>query len=333
MAIVTFEKTYEFFVNHILDGSGQTEDDQSRDMIWHIKNQLISWTNYPWDVDQSCGYTGSWQVGYDDYWPDYSALLWNSTGNDHAWCVLNAPTGGQLLLDCNGSSTRTDLMTVKWSPEGLFGAGTTTTAPTAVDEHTCYNQGSSWKNTSSVLTFQLHMIHSTDGEIDHVMFTYNATPFLYWVRQTVEGRVDGYTLPVVFAGVISTNLANSAMTYSRHVEQTYWKGKKSASGDGTGIFTCGLTHPITRDAPGDECGQIVTSANDISEAYVLYSIGIASFGAGLTGRHGYIVDQWMVPSALVTGSTLEEDPLLPTYELAVFANMALPWNGTVPVVS
>lgn len=334
MAILTFDKEYEFSVNEVLDGSGQTEDDQSRDMIFRIKDHLIGWTNHPWSVDQSSGYVSStWEVGYADNWPDYSALLWNSSGNSHAWCVLNSPMYGQMLIDCNGASTRTDLMTIKWSPESLFGAGTAAYAPTASDEMTCFTTGVKWKPWSAVATFQLHMIHATDGSGDHAFFTGNGVPFVYWGRHEVESPVDNYTLPEIFTAILTDSQTASAMTYSRHTEQLYWKGKRSASGDGTGIFTCGLTDAISRYATGEDCGQIVTGVNELSTTYMLYPLAVFSGSAGSLGRHGYVSDHWMVPSTLTTGTTIEQDPMSPTYEIAVFQNMALPWNGTVPVVS
>lgn len=333
MALVILEKTYEFAVNQVFTGSGQTEDEQKRYILWNCKDQMISWTNNPWTVVQSSGYTGSWQAGYADYWTTWEAVLWNSTGNNHSWCVLESVGGGQLLLDCNGASTRTDLMTVKWSPEGLFGAGTTTTAPTAPDEGTCYSTGVAWLPSLSVQTWQMHMIHSTDGEIDHVLWTYNGYNITGWIHQTASCPVANYTLNEVFCGIATNSLSANAMTFSRHMDQQYWQGKKEATGDGSGIFDFGLSSLVGYNGAWNDMAGLVSGPNGISGKYAMYPIGILSDSVGADGRHGELVDQWFVPTNLPTGATLEENPLSPTYEIAVFANMAFPWSGAVPVVS
>jgi hypothetical protein len=177
-----------------------------------------------------------------------------------------------------------------------------------------------------------HFIHATDGSADHMIICYNGVPFFYWAMCDVADRVDNYTLPGVAFGVSNSNVAASRMSYAIHTEQGYWGGKSNASGSAAGVFRFGLTN-LVMGTTGNDLGQLVPGMNSIAQQYALYPVGIMSLTAGLEGRHGRLPDMWMAPSSLSTGDSIEEDPANPTYELVVFGNIILPWNGTVPVVA
>jgi hypothetical protein len=333
MALVTFKKSYDFLVNQVIDGAGLGTHDFMKYQIWAIKNTLISYPNNPWVVLWSSDATSA---GAADYWTDWTKVNFHSGTNPHSWVVLDSFGGGQLLIDCKSSaSTREDIITIKWSNEGLFvGPGTVNVAPVATDEHVMLNTVN-WRPyvyDGDILPTQLHGIHSTDGEIDHIILTFNGTPFLYWGKQTVQCSVPNYDLKNIFFARTNNSLSTSRLSYGVHSEQQYWACKKNSSGDATGIFNCGLT-VMVGETTGNDLGQIVTGPNSPSGKYQFYPIGMMSLTAGFEGRHGQLFDQWFVPSSLKTGFTLEEDYDSPTYELAVFANMALPCDGSVPQVS
>ncbi len=331
MAIVPFEKSYEFFVNHQF-GSGMTEMEQNAYVFWKIKDRLINWTQGAWSVHSSSD--GSSNVGAADYWLDYTTdILWNETGLAHSWVVLERPDGAQLLIECRGPTTRTDYITCKWSHEGLFTGGSLTNPPSAADQQALLDRNQ-WYDTAGPRTMYMHLIHATDGSIDHMLLTYNGAAFFYWCSQTVLSPVDNYTLHNVFFARENTGVTSYRTTYAMHTEAQYWAGKKSVTADSEGLFRFGLTTLIGNSAgtPND-MGALVPLANSISGKCVLYPIGIVSMSVGYEGRHGRFADHWMAPGSLATGTTIEENPLSPTYEIAVFPHMAIPWDGTVPVVS
>lgn len=332
MSIVTLNKSYDFLVNQVIDGEGLDTHAFMRQPIWEIKNTLVSYPNNPWTVLWSSDATSA---GATDYWVDATAVVFHSGTNPHSWVVLGSYAGGQLLIDCKSSaSTREDIITIKWSNEGLFvGPGTVNVAPVAADEHVLLN-AVQWRNyvyDGDILPVQLHGIHSTDGEIDHVILTFGGVPFLYWAKQTIQCRVTNYNLGNIFFAHTCDSVNTSRMGYGSHTDQQWWAGKKDYSGDGTGIFSCGLTNFVGSST--NELGSVLPGANTFSGYSPLYPIGMMSMSAGYEGRHGQLVDQWFTPSSFSTGFTFEEDKDNPTFELAVFGSMLLPWNGTPPVVS
>lgn len=331
MAVVTLQKSYDFNVNQVITGAGLDLHEFMRYTIWKIKDTLVNYANNPWVVSYSSDATSA---GAADYWTDWTKVHFHSGTNAHSWVLLDSYAGGQLLIDCKSTaSTREDYLTVKWSNEGLFvGPGTVNVAPVAVDEHVLLNV-QQWRNyVYYIKPIQLHGIHSTDGEIDHIILTADSVPFLYWGRQTVQGPVPNYTLNNIFFAITNDLSSTSRMSYAAHSEQQYWSCKKSASGDATGMFKCGLT-VLVANTTGNDLGQVVTSANTMSGKSPLYPIGMMSMSAGFEGRHGYLVDQWFIPSATARGASYEEDPDSPTFEVVTFGDMAVPWNGTPPVVS
>lgn len=325
MAIVTFEKTYEFDVNHEI-GAGMGEAEFYGYVPWRIKDRLINWTNNPWTVALS---SNASDVGADDYWDDWTDLHWNPAGVAHSWIVLSCSQGGQLLIDLKATSTREDIIKVAWSCEGAYTEGTTLNAPTAYDEVALIDNDQ-WIDSYGPYLIQMHLIHSTDGQIDHILLTQSGSSFFYWCHNTVQCPVANYSLNNVFFSTASK--IGSRCSYSYHTDIQQWVGKASVTGDTAGMFRFGLTS-LVMGVTGNNLGQIITGANSLSGKYVLYPIGIMSMTVGVEGRHGRLADQWFCPSTLATGTTLEEVPGSPTYELAVFANMVLPWNGTSPVVS
>jgi hypothetical protein len=176
------------------------------------------------------------------------------------------------------------------------------------------------------------MIHSTDGEVDHIFVTYNGTPFLYWGAVTPTCPVAGYTLNNVFWARLNDDMGTQT-SLGRFVETPYWVGKIAASGDGTGLWTAQATALITGlSSSAYWFYNQSPTVNDFSNRYPMYPMGLYSETAGYEGRHCALPDMWLVKGPS-TGDTLEADALSPTYEFAVFGNLALPWNGTLPEVA
>ena len=332
MAMPTLEKTYEFFVNHNY-GGGMTDHEWSAYSFWKIKDRLVNWSSNPWTVVSSSNKS---IAGAADYWLDYTTdVNWGNAGYTHSWIVLERPTGGQLLLDCKANaSTREDYCALAWSNEGLFTGGSTTNCPTAADEQYFIGSATTYFNWSNgtAKASQLHMIHSTDGEIDHILMTYNGTAFLYWSAVTPICPVSDYTLLNLFWGRGNDTMA-AIPTAGNLLTTPYWRGKISASGDGTGKFTGQTTALITGYSSSAYwfINQSPT-VNDFSNRYPMYPMALYSDTAGYEGRHCSFSDMWLV-KGLSTGDTLEENALSPTYEFAVFNELALPWNGTLPEVA
>jgi hypothetical protein len=339
MAVALIEKSYEWIVNELLDPA-MGEQDQNAFVFWNMKEKLTNWTSNPWTVAGS-GDASAGAMDSVDRWVDYTTdLTWQRFGVPRSWIVLEHPNGQQILIDCwANADTRRDYIHFAFSGEGLFTGGSATACPTAVDGVELLPGGevtpgslSPWFDSAGPRAMYAHFIHATDGSADHMIICYNGVPFFYWAMCDVADRVDNYTLPGVAFGVSNSNVAASRMSYAIHTEQGYWGGKSNASGSAAGVFRFGLTN-LVMGTTGNDLGQLVPGMNSIAQQYALYPVGIMSLTAGLEGRHGRLPDMWMAPSSLSTGDSIEEDPANPTYELVVFGNIILPWNGTVPVVA
>lgn len=328
MALVTFEKSYDFLVDQTYN-TGATDEEQHARILFGIKDALLNFTA-AWSVLSSSDQV---LAGASDYWTDWTKILWESGTAPHSWIVLESPGGGQLLIDCNYSSTRSDLLRVVWSPEGIFTGGTINVAPTALDQEIMVNIADWMGGATTVLQYQMHMIQSTDGENLLIFIYYNGVPVLNWIMLTVNDPVDNYTVNQIFFAAGNTSLTGWMGSVSRLFELELWSAKKDASGDATGLFKGTLTMPVTCPTTISTplwAKDVIANANAFSGRWQLWPIGFASDVAGAVGRHGRIVDLWVPPANLGQGDTIEADSSNPTYELAVLGPLVVPWTGIAP---
>lgn len=327
MALPVFEKSYEFAVDQTFN-SGSTDEEQHARILFAIKDTLVNLTA-PWTVALSSDQSSA---GAADYWTDWTKIKWNYL-SAHSWIVLTSPGGDQLCIDCNYTSSRSDVLSLAWSSEGLFTGGTTVNRPTAVDESVFLDLEDWMGGATSVLQYQMHIVQSVDGDNTFIVIMYNAVPVMFWGFLTAQDPVDGYTLNRIAYAVPNTGTTGNTMSITGLFEQSNWRGKATASGSAVGKFSCMLD--VLASCPSDnstlnEIQQNISGANRFSNRWQLYPVGVSSLQAGLAGRHGRIADLWGINSGAANGDTIEADPLNPAYTLAKFGALIIPWTGLGP---
>ena len=187
----TFEKTYQYAMNQVMDASSTTNT--GKNIAWWIKAALLgsntlAWKDANgnsitptglWAVDSSCDGTtaGTAGDGVDRWGAAFTPanLNYNSEGSAHSWFVLKH-TGLNLFLVLNltGGTYQVSFSVSKTQPTG----GTTTNRPTAADEI----NPSLWRNLNVYPnggTMKTHIALATDGSAV-MMSTQDGQGYNYW---------------------------------------------------------------------------------------------------------------------------------------------------------
>lgn len=324
MALPVLEKTYTFSVNEAYGGVSAAADHTA--MLFAIKDRLTSYLSNPWVVHSSSNGVGG-SAGLGDYWLSTADLDW-SNGGVRSWIVLTMPNGGQVLLDCNGTSGPTErLLGVYYSAGGLYDASgaSTSVLPTATDENVIFTNGAWFAGQTIAQNYKLHFIHSNDGENSMVIGFHSGNNRFFMGSLKVQDPVAGWDYPHVFHMLTDANADH--MTYTRMRAQQLWYTRTTAAGIN---FVGGLT---CEGFLSDAIGQETVAVNVFSGDWPMAPMGFASTTLNARGRHGRIADLWYGPTALNSGDTLEENPGAPTREFAQFADIIVPWDGSVPLIA
>lgn len=337
MALPTKEKTYQFSVNRWTTTEATTTKDKDIDTMLWMKNTLLGWSSSPWTVYQSCdGVTAGTEGDGVDRWQDTGDIVLNTEGNAHSWFVWDLPVGScQLCFNCYNVSRTAQLV---FSPEGRFSGGTVTNRPTADDETVTTNQ--EWNDGNYVAPYQCvnHLISSTDGKFCCFFANRNHAVSSMWCFFEASDPESGWTAPYCFFRLDAQD-TETVPIYNALIGAQNWiyGGAKVAYTGGAGTtFSfkfaaegAKLTSRFTQPQPA---GLVTGGRNNFSGEFALYPLVVVSFDLGAEGPKGYLADVYLTPDALPTGFTLEDDPVNPTREWAVFGNIAVPWNGSVPIV-
>lgn len=362
--VPTHEKTYQFATNRALY-TGGTSLELHQDAMLYMKDTMTGWASSPWTVTQSCKYTNGgggggtlisdfvWGPG--DLWTLPGHLFW---GNPYfSWTVLQAPVGSMQILIVLNYTPATCIMHL--SPEGLFTTGTGPGVagwPTAVDEIRVYGYGfgaqptHSWlHDRNSVYPGQIHMLHSTDGELSMFICCANGIVSGHWVFWKSQNPQTGWGAPYSFftTDCSDTNEGLSYDTGLSYPQTLYaWAiSKANYTGDAGSPFYHGLTMEGFRPGTGNTLpvGKLWSGANAISGAYPMSPVHCCSTswldaagGPDIWGERGYlgrIPDLYCTATGLTTGDTIEADPGTPTQEWAVMGDAVVPWDGSTPVTS
>ncbi len=358
------EKNYEFAVNRALDTGGSSLS-LHQDAMLYMKNTMKGWSSNPWTVTQSCGLTGldpndpdDYTWGPNDYWTGTGTLHWGFPYL--SWIVLQAPVGNMQILILLNLSPHDCVMII--SPEGLFTAGTgphgNDDRPVAVDEHWVYGYGfgaqsqHNWLHARNfVYPGQIHMIHADDGEMDMFICCANGIVSGHWIFWKSQETASGWGAPYSFFTTDCTD-SSEGLSYTTGIaypENLYaWAiSKKAYTGDAGLSFRHTLSMEGSRLGTGSTypVGRLWAGANAISGAYPMGEISAVSYqnlsasgayyrNVGLrAGRLGRVPDLYATATSLSTGDTLEANPATPTQEWAVMGDVAVPWDGSTPVVS
>jgi hypothetical protein len=333
MALPTLEKSYEFIVNQSFGGEGVIND--NRKGVLAVKNALIDGSfTVPWTVDYSCDSLTAGTPGDGiDRWIVFTDLDWaeNDASSARSWIVINMSAGRQLLIECRGSggsTTKHRKLRVMVSPGGLFTGGTTITRPTATDEQFLISNEEWLAAQTSAQPYKFHLIRSTDGETTILLGCHNNTTPLFFAECKVQDPVAGFSHPWGAVQPAGGNGFSGCDHGSLRDTQQFQM---------TTVVPAGVNFSGAWSSEGflsDGIGQEMTLPNFFTNEWPLNPIGVAcsNLVTGM-GRHGRIADLFYTSTALQDGDTIEAVPASPTREWAVFGDLVVPWNGTVPLTS
>ena len=335
MALPLLEKTWEHEVNYLTTHTAGSTEDKDRDAMLWLKNSLKTSFTAGWTVEGSSNST-AYSMDGTDRWSSVSDLVWNNVGSAHSWIVLNAPVGScQICIDLRTGVTRT--ATIAFSPEGLYTGGSILERPTAVDE-TCTStnewfDGVYWEPYEAFA----HLLQSTDGEVCLFIVPRLGAMhggFIFFKAGNPEPDWDA---PYGFMRFDSQDGSPQVWMYSSWRNGSYYEsGAKeayTADAGNTFSFDFAVEGNINQAASMEAIGELVPGPNKISGAFPMSHLYVQSTETGARGMKGYIPDIYVVPEGLPNGYTLENDPDNPTFDWAVFGDLAVPWNGTQPRVS
>jgi hypothetical protein len=320
MALPTLERTYEFVVNQIEGGHASAAEDH-RYALLKIHNTLRGFGSNPWTVHSSSDAT---TAGAGNNVTVIGDITY-STGS-HTWIVWNVPSGGQLCFDY--LSSQYYLARMYYSPESLFPVVTTPGArPTAVDEIDCIGYEHWLGYQTSVKPYKLHFIHDVAGGATIFMACVEGVPVQTWISMLCVDEVSGWDYPYFFF----TNVGETATVMPSYAQLHDIHRCRAKVASGGLLFSGALTTEMTGDNP---IGQNVSIPNDFSGRVPMSPIGFASTAIGARGRHARVPDLWFTNSGgVASGDTLEENAGAPTFDFAVFGDLVVPWNGTVPQIT
>jgi len=322
MAVPLLEKTYIFSVNESHGGISMAQD--HKDMLFAIKARLTGYASSPWVVHSS---SNAVTAGLGDNWVSSADITW-SNGGVRSWIVLTTPNGGQFLFDCSASFE--NRMAVSYSPTGAYDASlaTTSVTPTATDEVSLIagSQGYWFTSSTTGQIYRLHFIHSVDGHNSMVIGYHNGVNRLFIGSLKVLDSVAGWDYPYI--ATMTSDFLAGHMTYAKLHNQEAWYShtKISAGINFAGALSC---EGFNSNALGEE--MVTTSY--FTNAWPMAPVGFASSTPNARGRHGRIADLWLTSTSLNDGDTLEDNPLSPTREFAVFDHVVVPWNGSIPATT
>lgn len=346
MPLSALEKTWQFSVNHAQAATGTTLTTDRT--IWlSVKNVLLAFGTLPWTTRYSCNGTTAGAAGDGvDRWSTIADIVIATadTGTARSWYVLRNTDGVEILLEARNSSTNNmKILRVVVSFSAHFTGGTTTSRPTATDEvvlaaaDVSANAAVGLGPTSATdRAAAWHVLHSTDGLVTMLVFAVAGNLGGYWYIGRASQPVTGWTNPqVAIIGAESTGPPNTS-AYSELLDRlnagaTSLKMAGRFPSGNNQIFCTSIGFGTGSASACEPGGRRILVANELSNEWELPQVGIACDVSGSRGMaHGRLFDTRWISTTRVSGDDL---PSGGTRTRAVFGNLVIPWNGTVPVAA
>lgn len=328
MALPSVTKTYQYNVNNTT-AAGATNVENCQKLLLAIKNALLGFGTLPWTVVGSCD---SATAGIDavDRWSVYTNLVWHTGANAKSWIVLKNTGIAANWQVCfhliTNSAAAPYFMEIVVSPSSGFTGGSTTARPTAADEVVIRPSATSnWvSNFSGGFTTIHHVMKSTDGEVTRIVICNAGKVVGYLSFEKSADPVTGWTAPVVIACTTqtSTSVDQTAYAYLNDISTSI-----SGYHSGTKFGIYATAEGFVSSMNGEQLNVV---ANEFSGEWMMGPVGIASTAVGYRGRHGRFYDLWWGTTLHENGTTFPADT---SRQFALFGDIIVPWNGTIPVVS
>lgn len=347
MPLPSLEKTWQYDVNNTVAASG-TALTTERTVWLQIKNALLAFGTLPWTVRYSCNSTVAGAAGDGvDRWAAITDLVWQTadTGTARSWIVLRNTDGMEILIECRNTSTTIGKgCRIVVSPSAHFTGGTTTTRPTATDEmiltsgadstNGCVGFGNIGSATDR--SWVWHMLHSTDGLVTMVVICSGGTCGGFWYIGRASQPVTGWTNPQV-AGVWGDNSSPGNMSgYETMLDRVQsdasdLKAQGRFPTQNAPFFCTSLAMGSGATGGCEPAGRNILVANEITNEWELPQVGIGCQTSGSRGMaHGRLFDVRWISTQRANADDL---PAAGTRTRAVFGNLVIPWDGSVPLAA
>lgn len=341
MALPVLSKTYQFAranaqptTNRRLVSTGSGLSDQ-RTVLLHIVNDMLSFPLSPYVV---AGSSNSSAAGMDgvNRWTTIANLVFSEdVPAAHSWIVLEQPGingGAQVCFDLyspasySGNAANGSTMAVFLSPSGLYTGGSTTARPTATDEVSIISSALSYyldggtSGASVARDYIVSSMLSTDGQVFRCLVRMPGNRFsVFFNIEVPRDPVSGWTNPV-FARWLHG--ATSVPVYTNYNDGAYLLAR--AAGASMGLYvTCeGFVTSMA--------GQTLTTPNELSGEWEMYTAGLASTTVGARGRHGRIFDFYWISTSHSDGDAF---PANGSRQWLCVGDIAIPWDGSIPVLA
>lgn len=350
---ITKSLTWQYDVNKSLPaGANGVDEAQKMHLAW--KNALIGFATNPWAV---AGSSDSVTAGMDnvDRWTSSDKLVGVAATGAHAWIVLKDPVlGCQILLSMIvGGTANYEKHRFVMSPGGLFTGGSASADPTATDEIVinshCY--GRFFVGTSNTSAHMLHVLRSSTGQATMWIISRagsNAGDAAAMTAFGYVGRLENATYANSLVGMWWAQhgnpaaLDNTLFFLDNHNSGNHrtWFGNLPTNKKAEMYFvfpSVNVKAPNTDGAAGntrsatwETRGGNTAAPNQILQANEMPSIGCYCATSGDKGVHGKLYDVRWCDFSLDSGETFPADG---TRQWASFLPIAVPWNGTLPVLS
>lgn len=307
--------------------TGGSEITLNTNAVFAIKEAMIGFASNPWTV---AGSSDGSSAGMDatDRWIDTGDLIWTGIGNPRSWIALENAAGAQLLIDLEAQFTTGREILIQWFPAGGLTGGTTSTRPSSSNGGVTLVLRENWMFPSITGVGRIHVLHSTDGLHTRVFGTYLNEIKGAWIISEIYDPVTNFTEPRV---AYCTANAQSGSTPSGPLFSNLYDSEvaRVLSSSGGSILTTSFG---AEGAESDAIGQDNPVANEISGLNEFHRMEPISSTLGFRGRLGRIPDIWYTHTGLTTGTTFPLTPS-PTREFIQFGDVAVPWNGSLPILT
>ena len=270
-------KSYTRYDFGLSDLSISAIDDQNRDIMYQIKDNLV--TNCGGVVVSS---SDSSTADATDNWSTSTDLVWNTGA--HSWIVIqfdSITTGVQLCIDLSRAYSSSETGTILISADGFTG-GTTTNRPTASDEAAVVTDSNWGGSNFASLTKQYSIIKTTDNTIIYIIGFVNGGPTCFWL---LGKAVNGPTLHDTPMFAYVTNIAPLSSSISSGAYFRTIIDSEPAS--------CYVLRPYSGIDP-IASGGYYTSGFDIEGNIMMWSHSFISSSPSRPGSYGYFPDLYWV---------------------------------------
>jgi hypothetical protein len=296
--------------------------------------------NHPdWDIkpaDWVPGSPGHWQYYYCS-WCNLSGGLegvYTHNCQIHSWIILAPPLSSgshyQILIDW--ASDNNQIYEGGWhqfhvSATGFTGGGERTVAPTAGANWSWVNQqwgGSTWGTAGAAnYDYTVHGMISNDGKQTRLLSCFNG--LVDWTF-----TLDVLDKPVPSSAAWSDPTVISFFSSGNTTRYYLYPLGYGRCNDGAPFYTrwsdgsTSALYATSEGYGGATFGEDLPCPNEFTGAWEVQPVALYSFGTtGKLGRVGTLTDSWWAPTRIIDGTLLATQD---SRRLAVFNNMALPWN-------